>query len=120
MEELNSDQLDSLHKSLVTLEKELEEQLSINQESVDVVQLDQTLVGRVSRMDAMQQQSMAVSTRKKAQLRLQKVKLALAAGESGGYSYCRQCDEPIGFPRLNAQPEANLCLDCQGKADQQA
>ncbi|MDD9889915.1 MAG: TraR/DksA family transcriptional regulator [Gammaproteobacteria bacterium] len=120
MEELNPDELDLLHQSLVKLERELKEQLSINKESVDVVKLDQTLVGRVSRMDAMQQQSMAVSMRKKAQLKLRKVQLALASVASGDYGYCRRCDEAIGFPRLNAQPETNLCLNCQDKADQQA
>ncbi|NKB34121.1 MAG: TraR/DksA family transcriptional regulator [Pseudomonadales bacterium] len=119
MDPLKPGQLDSLHQTLLKLEKELQAQLQMNKESADVVQLDQTLVGRVSRIDAIQQQSMAVSTRQKAQFKLRKVKTALQAIAEDDYGYCRQCDEPIGFPRLNAQPEANLCLQCQDKADQQ-
>ena len=83
------------------------------------MELDQTLVGRVSRMDAIQQQSMAVSMRQKAQLKLKKVQAALDKMAPDDYGYCRHGDEPIGFQRLTAQPEANLCLLCQDKADQQ-
>jgi len=116
---LNSNQISSLQTALSTLEADLSEQLQISEEAAGIVKLDQTLVGRVSRMDAMQQQNMAVSTRSKVQRKLQKVRLALAAIDSGDYGYCRKCDESIGYPRLNAQPEANLCLSCQDKADQQ-
>lgn len=120
MEALEADEISFLQNELRKLEKELREQLKISEESAEVVQLDQTLVGRVSRMDAMQQQSMAVSTRAKAKLKLQKVLAALNSIEADDYGYCRQCDEAIGFPRLSAQPEAILCLRCQDKADQQA
>lgn len=119
MDSLAPEQISSLQRELKNLQSELKEQLEISEESAGIVQLDQTLVGRVSRMDAMQQQSMAVSTRAKAQQKLQKVLAALKMIDSGDYGFCRQCDEPIGFPRLSAQPEANLCLSCQDKADQQ-
>ena len=119
MDPLNFKQLKQLQQALTDSKIELEEQLLINKDSASVVELDQTLVGRVSRMDAIQQQSMAVSTRQKAQLKLKKVQAALDTMATDDYGYCRQCDEPIGFQRLTAQPEANLCLLCQDKADQQ-
>jgi len=94
-------------------------QLEANSGAADTVTLDQSKVGRVSRMDAMQQQQMALSTRAKAKLRLQKVVAALNAIEQDEYGYCRRCDEDIGFPRLQAQPGTALCFNCQNHSDMQ-
>ena len=30
------------------------------------------------------------------------------------YGLCLECEVPIGFPRLKAQPQAVLCRECQG------
>lgn len=117
--DLKPAQLKQLGKLLHQLQTDLEEQLVIGEAAAGIVNLDQTSVGRISRMDAMQQQSMAVSTRQKAALRLRKVKAALQAMTQDEYGYCRQCDETIAFNRLLAQPEAKLCLSCQDKADRQ-
>lgn len=119
MSELTNAEIDQLKRQLQHLELALEEQLQIGSDASDVVTLDQSKVGRVSRMDAMQQQQMALSTRSKSQQRLLKVKSALKAIESGEYGYCRRCDEIIGFPRLQAQPEAPLCIGCQNHSDTQ-
>lgn len=117
MSELSEAQLNELHAALKQLEEELQLQLERGKSSTEAVKLDQTLVGRVSRMDAMQQQSVAISTLNKTRSRLKKVLLALAAFESEDYGYCSRCDEPIAFGRLQAQPEARLCIGCQDRAD---
>ena len=98
-------------------ERHPEEIIASVDKGLYAVQFGGGQVGRVSRIDAMQQQSMAVSTRGKALLKLKKVQASLKAIESGDYGLCRQCDEAISFGRLNAQPQANLCLICQDKAD---
>lgn len=108
-----------LESLLLQSEANLEEQLNIGKAAADVVTLDQTTVGRVSRMDAIQQQSMAVSMREKASLKLQRVQAALRAITTDEYGYCRQCDERIAYPRLLAQPEAISCFTCQEKTDRQ-
>ena len=68
-------------------------------------------------MDAMQQQSMAVSTRAKAQASLRKVLLALKRMDYEDYGFCEQCDEQIQFKRLKVQPEASNCMKCQDRLD---
>ena len=118
MNYLTTTQKKKLLLALHKLDSELKEQLHINKQATEAVKLDQTAVGRVSRIDAIQQQSMAVSTRRKALLKLKKVQASLKAIKSGDYGFCRQCDEAISFGRLNAQPQASLCLVCQDKADQ--
>lgn len=119
MTDLNDKHLAELEASLMRLREELQQQLDISRDASGVVTLDQTSVGRVSRIDAMQQQSMAISTRHKAETKLRRVEAAIAAMESGDYGYCRQCDEAIAHARLTAQPEASLCIQCQDKADRQ-
>ena len=119
MTELTAAQLAQLGELLQQTQQDLRQQLQIGKQATDVVPLDQTLVGRVSRMDAMQQQNMAVSTRQKAEMKLRKIDLALKALHSGEYGYCRKCDEVIAFERLLAQPESTLCIQCQTLVDGQ-
>lgn len=118
MTNLDSKQLQSLHRSLEVKRAKLEQQLEEAASATGVVTLDQTSVGRVSRMDAMQQQSMAVSTRTKAEASLRKVIAAIRRMDEQDYGYCDNCDEPIEFRRLEVQPEASHCLKCQDQLDQ--
>ncbi len=119
MDELTAEQLAELKTALLGMQASLDEQLQGNKSASDAVTLDQTLVGRVSRIDAMQQQQMAISTRAQAEQRLQRIRLALAAMANSDYGYCRRCDEAIGFARLQARPETPLCINCQNQIDQQ-
>ena len=119
MKALNKSNLELLRHQLLELQTEIDERLSNGLEASKIVTLDQTTVGRISRMDAMQQQNMAVSTRGKTKLRYQKVQAALRAMAANEYGYCRSCDESIPLRRLLAQPEATLCIRCQDHADRQ-
>lgn len=117
--QLSKHQIRGLQQELLKSKDALADQINLSAEATGVVILDQTAVGRVSRIDAMQQQSMAISTKAKAVTKLKKVAEALIAIKNGDYGYCRRCDEPIASARLAAQPEANLCLLCQDKVDRQ-
>jgi DnaK suppressor protein len=74
-------------------------------------------VGRVSRIDAIQQQQMASANRDQTIALLQQVDLALKRIESDEYGLCLMCDEPIARPRLQAQPHTANCIDCQTKQE---
>lgn len=50
-----------------------------------------------------------------AQLRI--VKHALAKFADGSYGVCENCGEQIGLSRLNARPEARLCIACQTRME---
>ncbi|RJG20487.1 TraR/DksA family transcriptional regulator [Massilia cavernae] len=45
------------------------------------------------------------------------VRRALAKLEDGSYGECEECGNPIGFSRLQARPEARLCIACQTRAE---
>ncbi len=81
------------------------------------VVLDQTRVGRLSRMDALQGQAMSQESIRRRGLELQRISEALAAIDEGEYGYCRDCDAPIGLARLNIDPTARLCIACAEKSE---
>ncbi len=51
---------------------------------------------------------------------LSEVEAALVRMDDGSYGTCVDCGEPIGRPRLNAQPTAERCIACQEKVEQRA
>jgi DnaK suppressor protein len=76
------------------------------------VELDQAKVGRLSRMDALQQQAMAQATARRNEQEIQRIHTALARLRSGDYGYCVTCDEDISPGRLLADPATLVCIDC--------
>jgi DnaK suppressor protein len=81
------------------------------------VALDQTRIGRLSRMDAIQEQAMAVEVERRRELELARVDAALERLASGAYGECVTCDEPIEPRRLAFDPSTPLCLACAKRAD---
>ena len=115
--ELNEQQLRGIQLDLEQLQQQLTEQLLRIDEDSRPVQLDQQTVGRLSRMDAMQQQQMAQASRTHMQAHLTRVNLALQAIAGQDYGYCKNCEEAIGFPRLKICPDSQLCVACQQRSE---
>lgn len=78
------------------------------------VTLDQTSVGRLSRMDAMQAQAMAKESERRRQLRVKQIDAALARITADEYGFCVKCGEDIPPERLEFDPAAPMCRDCAG------
>ena len=117
-EDLNDDQIAELRGDLLALKDEIARTLTSSAESGEPVALDQTAVGRISRMDAMQVQAMAQANLRSLKLRLDLIGQALRLVEEDEYGTCRRCEEPIGYRRLKARPESPFCLSCQGEIEQ--
>jgi DnaK suppressor protein len=99
-------------KILLSRKAELKDSISSIKESSRPVDLNDP-IGRLSRMDAIQQQQMALNAKKQLELNLQLVDAALERLEKGEYGYCLQCEEEIDQKRLLAKPEAAFCTRCQ-------
>jgi len=80
-------------------------------------ELDQTRVGRLSRMDAMQQQAMSNAAENLLNIELQRIKTALSRIVSEEYGYCILCDEEIAVKRLDFDPSLLICIDCAQEAE---
>ena len=76
------------------------------------VTLDQQSVGRLSRMDAMQQQAMAQATERQRLIDLQKIHAALKRVDEGEFGYCENCGEEIAEERLKIDPAVAMCVKC--------
>ena len=78
------------------------------------VTLDQQSVGRLSRMDALQQQALSQATEGKRQAEIRRIDGALARLSAGDYGFCVRCDEPIAEARLALDPAVAVCIHCAG------
>ena len=116
MNELTEVQLAGLREALHELRNDLEQLLRSTREGAQPVALDQP-IGRLTRMDAIQQQKVVAANRRTHDIRLQQVKQALTAMAHDRYGLCRRCEDPIGYRRLEARPESPYCLDCQDEID---
>ncbi len=74
-------------------------------------------IGRLSRMDALQQQQMAAGQQRRLEQELQQVLAALGRIDRRQYGLCLRCSEPIPYGRLVIRPTTTLCYDCQSERE---
>ena len=100
---------------LIRLLQERQDLLDITRsasEVADIVELDQTRQGRLSRMDAMQGQAMSHAMQERRQLHIKQITDALKRLDDNEYGYCLRCDEEIALKRLEYNPAVTLCIKC--------
>ncbi|SHI59889.1 transcriptional regulator, TraR/DksA family [Palleronia salina] len=78
------------------------------------VTLDQQSVGRLSRMDALQNQAMAAGTEARRATRTRAIQAALTRLDEGEFGWCDECGDPIPLKRLDLDPCATRCVGCAG------
>lgn len=113
---MSSDQeRDRIAKFRPLLEGELSELLALRDRSErtrDTAAPDQQSVGRLSRMDALQQQQMALAADRARQQRIARLRTTLERMDKGEFGFCLECGEAIPEGRLAADPTAPLCVVC--------
>ena len=77
------------------------------------IELDQQSVGRLSRMDAIQQQSMDLAREERRRARLAMLTATLHRLDNHEFVCCLACGEDISRQRLEIDPVVTLCVDCQ-------
>jgi DnaK suppressor protein len=87
-----------------------------HEEESQPVELDQSSVGRLTRMDALQSQAMAAEIERRREAELARIASALERLEQGDYGYCVTCGEPIAPRRLELDPATPLCVNCAGRS----
>lgn len=109
---MNSGEVERIRQGLLDLRSELQAVADTSKEAAAPVELDQTRVGRLSRMDAMQVQQMALEAARRREHQLAKIEGALRRIASGDYGYCFVCGEAIAARRLAADPTTTRCITC--------
>lgn len=114
---MNQEQLNRLRD---TLEEQYQDLLRITadaSESTRPVELDQACIGRLSRMDAIQGQAIALETQRRRAIQLSRIRAALGRIERDEYGFCVACDEPIAPARLETDPATPLCIGCAARRE---
>jgi len=105
-------------ESLLTLKKVLLKAQETGIAAEQTVELDQTRVGRLSRMDAMQAQAMSIETGRRRRQKLLQIDAALKRIEEDEYGHCQECGENIAPARLEVDPAVLLCIGCASEKEQ--
>ena len=98
-------------KKLLILRSEIEEYLRKSADSAAAVEPDKGL-GRLSRMEAMQDQQMVLELRRRKKRQLFDVLNALKRIEQSNFGVCIFCGKEISLERLEAFPEVQTCVVC--------
>ena len=109
---MDDKRIGELEKRLLEMKQELLELSQVSEEMRKPVTLDQQSVGRLSRMDALQDQAMQLETERRRQTTLQRIKAALGRISEGEFGYCLSCSEDIDDKRLVHDPSVAMCIKC--------
>ena len=111
--------LDLVHfkKKLLTLREEIEQIEETGDEAAETVELDQSAIGRLSRMDALQGQAMAKESQQRRKIQKQRIEATLQRMEKNEFGWCAKCWEEINPKRLEVDPTAPLCIDCANQKE---
>lgn len=114
MKHLSPEQIDELRRELTRQLEKLERSMRVTDEAMSPVTLDQTAVGRLSRMDSLQNQSLTRNLQEREQVKLALIQAAFLRLEKGSYGVCVACGGEIPFERLYVFPEVGTCSACSG------
>src|SRR4051812_13958140 len=109
---LRRDQLDLVREELMRSLTKLERSLKISGQSAKPRDLEQDTVGRLSRIDAIQNAGLTANLEERERSQLRQVLEALRRIEEGTYGACNGCGGPIPFERLLVFPETRSCTAC--------
>ena len=96
---------------------ELEEEDRMSAADRQPVKLDQDSVGRLSRIDAMQVQAMALAAERRRTAERMRIDAAVKRIEEGEFGFCITCGDEISAGRLKHDPSVSQCFPCASSAD---
>lgn len=109
------EEIDQFKQKLLRMKAELQQVEKSSRESGETVVLDQSRLGRLSRMDAMQSQQMALETARRRKQQILKIDGALNRIATGDFGYCFICGDEIDLRRLSTDPVNTRCMKCVDK-----
>ena len=69
-------------------------------------------IGRISRMDAINNKSVIEAALRESQFKLNQLKKIRSNIYTNDFGICNNCKSPIPFGRLMIRPESQLCINC--------
>ncbi|MDT8413400.1 MAG: TraR/DksA C4-type zinc finger protein [Vicingaceae bacterium] len=100
-----------LKEKILSTIKEIEKKIEELKEVTKPIS-PENAIGRVSRMDAINNKSVNEASLRVAEEKLKKLNLALAKINDKGFGICVRCNQPIPEGRLMIMPESITCVSC--------
>ena len=100
------------------IKSRIEEELILTQKSVEkLIEITKPIapdcaIGRVSRMDAINNRSVNLVALKNAEVKLNNLKVALTKIEDADFGICIRCHNPIPIGRILLMPQVITCVNC--------
>jgi DnaK suppressor protein len=95
----------------------------ITQVKADIIEIEkmtqpvkpENSLGRISRMDAINNKSVAEASLRNKKAKLTKLNVAIVKIDEEDFGYCHMCKNPIQPMRLMFMPESTRCVRCASR-----
>ena len=106
----------AMRQRLLARRTELEQLIESSADTRTDRNLDQQRIGRLSRVDALQQHAMEEATGRRREHEIARIDAALKRIEGDDYGFCTACERPVAPKRLENDPATPLCIECAARA----
>ena len=111
---MDSKEKSQFKKRLIALIEKQEEEIALLEEMSKPISPENS-IGRVSRMDAINNKGVSDASLRNKKDKLAKLKIALTKIDGAGFGICSRCSRPIIPARLMYMPESSRCINCADK-----
>ena len=111
---MNPKELETFKTRLVDLIGKQEEEIRLLEEMTQPISPENS-IGRVSRMDAINNKGVSEASLRNKKDKLAKLKVALSKIDGKNFGFCSRCERPIAPARLMYMPESSRCIHCADK-----
>ncbi len=108
---MTQEERDEIKVRIETSIHTLKEQIAILEEKVKPIAPDCSL-GRLTRLEAMEEQHVNNKIMDESKLRLTRLTNALLRIDKPMFGICIECEEPIEIERMRIRPESVRCVEC--------
>jgi DnaK suppressor protein len=102
---------EKLKQKIEGLIVKLEEEISKLEEATKPIG-PENAIGRVSRMDAINNKSVTEASLRSSKRKLSSLRVAITKTDSPDFGICSRCKRPIAQGRLMFMPESTRCIHC--------
>ena len=105
-------------KARAQLENKIEQEIALTKDKIkELDSMTQPIspensIGRISRMDAINNKSVMEAALRTAKKKLSKLQLAQSKIHNPEFGICERCKKPIQEKRLMLMPESSRCIRC--------
>lgn len=108
--------LERFKAKLETRAREIRATIERSSDQTAAVKPD-SAIGRLTRVDAVQAGYISEALRREMKAEMARIERALRSIDEGTFGMCRSCGAVLSDARLDAKPDATLCVQCAAKRE---